>query len=145
MTQVEAEAEIPLPAAEYWSIRNTQEFFDIECRVLNNASKRLLEEEFDENGTATKVRLATKPDISFVPSYLLNMLPGDDKSIIFYDDVEYVYDDPLTPYAFRYAGEYSFIAKGPVYFVAVAFLDVVCCKAIIGPDIAQRATVHHWQ
>jgi hypothetical protein len=102
MTHIEAEAEIPLPAAEYWSIRNTPEFYEIECRVLNNASKKMLEEEYDENGTVLRSKLATKPDVSFVPSYLLNMLPGEDKSIVFYDDVEYVYDDPLTPYAFRY-------------------------------------------
>ena len=102
MTHLEAEAVIPLPADEYWSIRNSEEFYRIECEVLGNASKVALDEQYNVEGLPVRARLATKPDISFVPQYLRNMLPTEDKTIIFFDEIEYVCDDPLTPYAFKY-------------------------------------------
>lgn len=102
MAHLEATAHIPLPAADYWVIRNSPEFFAIECDVLKNASKVLLEETYDVEGLPLRARLATRPDISFVPQYLRNMIPNEEKAIVFYDEIEYVHDDPTTPYAFKY-------------------------------------------
>ncbi|KNC80885.1 hypothetical protein SARC_06767 [Sphaeroforma arctica JP610] len=100
MVHIDAVAEIKLPAAEYWSVRNTKEFLAIECKYLNNASKYCLEETLEpKTGRLLHQSLQTTPDLSIVPPFLLSMLPGE-KGIVLTDSIDFNLNDPLTPYAF---------------------------------------------
>eukprot|EP01134_Creolimax_fragrantissima_P000042 CFRG0042T1 len=138
---IDTEAIIPLPAAEYWSIRNSDEFFAIECKVLKNADKRSLESVQDASGLVIRTKLATRPDLSIVPPFLLKMIPSDD-GLVFYDEIEYIYDDPVTPYAFRCKTVPSILSdKADIigYVKIIPCDDGRSCRQVLSMDVCINA------
>ena len=97
--RVSTKAVIPMSAEDYWRIRDTPEFWAIETRILKNASKLCAKEIRNDAGDVTGRILKTMPDLSGVPGFLLSMLP--EEGIVYTDNVTYVTDDAVTPYAFR--------------------------------------------
>eukprot|EP01134_Creolimax_fragrantissima_P004732 CFRG4732T1 len=138
MVHIDTQAVLNLPAAEFWSIRNTEEFLAIECKYLNNASKYCLSEKIDpDTGMVEHQKLATKPDLSVVPPFLLKLLPGDD-GLVFYDDVNYTTEDPTTPFAFTATTTPSvFSDKADIvgYVRVVPSSDNRTCTQIVSMDV----------
>eukprot|EP00123_Amoebidium_parasiticum_P001288 comp12343_c0_seq1/m.7201 comp12343_c0_seq1/g.7201 ORF comp12343_c0_seq1/g.7201 comp12343_c0_seq1/m.7201 type:complete len:309 (-) comp12343_c0_seq1:284-1210(-) len=96
VVHVHCEAHIALTPADYWVIRNTPEFFALECKYLKNASKTMISEVKDKHGEVISQELATKPDTSGVPQWILSMGPAE--GIVFTDHLEFVRNNPETPY-----------------------------------------------
>eukprot|EP00121_Abeoforma_whisleri_P007810 Awhi_evm1s7142 len=99
MIEFEVSATIPLDASNYWRIRSTPEFYDLEGKMLNN-EKRILEKTTFKNGSTVE-KIVNTPDLSSVPSWLL----GNVKDTLSFVDV--VKSDPKTPFRFTCSTEPS--------------------------------------
>lgn len=71
---------------KYWCLRQTSEWFSIECKWMNSESKTVLEKKVDSKGRIYFMISSTRPDLSEVPKWLLNMGPSG--GIEFVDTVE---------------------------------------------------------
>ncbi|KNC86221.1 hypothetical protein SARC_01631 [Sphaeroforma arctica JP610] len=139
---IEATVDLPISASLFWTIRNREDYLAIECKYLKNASKVCTSEDRDTDGRVTAQHLATKPDLSIVPPFLLKMLPGDD-GLVFYDDLEFCFDDETTPYAFiarTTPSVFNEKAKIKGYVRVIPSADGLSCTQSVSMD----AKVSQW-
>ncbi|KNC72154.1 hypothetical protein SARC_15294, partial [Sphaeroforma arctica JP610] len=74
-------AEVDMPPQLYWELRNTPEFLEVECVVLNFKSKECVDLVRNDNGTLKSYRLLVQPSLPPLPQILLKQLSDSEGDV----------------------------------------------------------------
>eukprot|EP01134_Creolimax_fragrantissima_P003510 CFRG3510T1 len=82
-----------MPPQLFWEIRNSSEYLDVECEVLNFKRKECTDMIRNANGTIKSCRIHSRPTLHAMPKIILQQLGDPGGEVVFEDIITYGVND----------------------------------------------------